>query len=407
MSETIVIVGAGLSGLSTAYHLEKHGYSPIIYEASDRCGGRIKTDHIDGFILDRGFQIILSTYKELLTVCPEKELGISYFPPGIMIQDRGGWLSLLNPLRKESWMEERSPFLFDFLKIGKLLLNPDPELNECDLATILKKIGLSLEFTQKAAIPFFSNLFIDPELNINGKTFQYMLPYFVKGRGGLPRNGMQAIPDTLASKLKNTKIIFNAKVQRLEDHSIVLESGEKISADRIVLALSKFAASTFIPSISTKNDKSLTSIYYTVKESYFTASPTIYLEPDQEKPINNFSFVNLIQSSYAPKGEMLISAIVLNKKWQLHPNLLEAATQQLSSYFRLSPHNWKHLKTYHIEHALPDQSIPPPFDGNYCFDPKKGIYLCGELVDLPTSNQSIISGANVADVIHTDITERK
>jgi len=403
MSESIVIVGAGLAGLSAAHKLEELGYSPTIYEATDCCGGRMKTDFHEGFILDHGFHLVLSTYKELFNLCSPKELEISYFPPGAMFRHNNEWTSILNPLRKAFSLEDRIPFLFDFMKLGKFYLKHNPHLDQVPISTLFQEIGLSAEFINKVFRPFFAGVFLDPDLKTSSHAFQRLFSFFVKGKGGLPRKGIQAVPEAIKRKLNRTQIHFNTKVERFEGGKLYLGTGEILNPDRVLLALPTAAASPFIPSLSKVEDQNVTCSYFTIEEGAFIPSPFIYLEDDPKNPINNFSLLSLIQPSYAPSGQLLVSVTVLNQHWQNDPGIERVIAEQLGTDFKISPSRFQHLKTFHIAHALPDQSTPPPLEGKYCYDQEEHLYLCGELVDYPSFNDAVISGTKAAEVIHQDI----
>jgi hypothetical protein len=285
------------------------------------------------------------------------------------------------------------------MKLGKIIAKNDSALDFQPLSSLFQNAGLTTDFIEKVMRPLWAGIFLDPELHTYVKAFRHILSYFIKGKGGLPKQGIEAIPKTIERKFKRTKIHFQTKVVGLQDRNLLLESGESVAADRIILALSLNAASAFIPSLNQRKDLSTTCCYFAIEEGFFIPSPFIYLTEDKNGPINHFSVLNLIQSSYAPVGKYLFSTSILNPRWQTEPDIEKVVAEWLGLYFNVSASRFEHLKTYHIAHALPEQTSPPPFDGQYCYDQERGIYLCGELVDFPSFNDSVLSGRHAAEAV--------
>jgi protoporphyrinogen oxidase len=415
-AELIAIVGAGLSGLRAAYTLEALGYSPIIFEAADRIGGRVKSDHYNGFILDHGFQVVLSSYSEIFSLFSKKELELGFFPSGAMIQHNGEWLSLLNPIRDpEKLVFGKEPFFFDFLKLSKLYLKqklqsdqrltPDPQ--PTSIWDLLNQTGISEAFIEEALRPFFAAIFFDPDLFTSSLAFRRILPFFIEGKAGLPKKGIEILPMGLAKKLTKTQIRLNAKIEKIEKGKLYLASGEHFLADWIILATDLHSTAQFIPLLSERQTKSVTCLYFAIDEGLVEPAPFLYLDGDRKKPINNFCFNNLVQLSYAPEGKLLVSTVVINSTWQKNSNLEAAAVEQLSSYFNTDQRKWEHLQTYRIAHALPDQSRPPFYHGKYYFDREKRIFLCGEAVDSASFNDALASGRRAAELLHEEICQSK
>jgi protoporphyrinogen oxidase len=410
--QIITIVGAGLAGLSAAYALEKLGYSPIIFEASDRIGGRAKTDHIDGFVLDHGFHVILSSFNEVFSVVSKQDLELGFFPSGAMIQHNGEWISVLNPIRDpEKMVFRKEHFFFDFLKLSKLYLAqkmqsdqrmmPDPQ--PPSIWDLLNKAGLSVEFIEEAVRPFLAGIFFDPNMHSSSYAFKRIFTYFIEGKPGLPKKGIEALPRSLAKKLTTSRIKLQTKVEKIEKGKLHLSTGEIFSTDWILLATDLHATSSFYPLLSERQVKAATCLYFALDEGLIEPAPFLYLDGTPNQPINNFCFNNLVQLSYAPEGKLLLSVVVVHAAWQKNPDLQDAVVNQLCTYFNVSAKKWQHLKTYAIDHALPDQSRPPFFHGKYCFDREKRIYLCGETVDPPSFNDAITSGKKAAEILHRDI----
>ncbi len=94
----VLIVGAGLSGLSCALWLHEGGLSVLVLEASDGIGGGVRTDEVEGFLLDRGFQVFLMAYPEAQRVLDYGALDFKPFYPGPPRQS-----SECKESRREAW----------------------------------------------------------------------------------------------------------------------------------------------------------------------------------------------------------------------------------------------------------------------------------------------------------------
>ena len=118
----VVIVGAGLSGLAAARQIQQSGLSVVILESSDAVGGRVRTDKVDGFLLDRGFQVLLTAYPELATQVDMNALDLQAFDPGALVwmQSKNGGPGkghvVSDPFRKPSTL-----FATTFAPIGSLI----------------------------------------------------------------------------------------------------------------------------------------------------------------------------------------------------------------------------------------------------------------------------------------------
>jgi monoamine oxidase len=78
----VVVVGAGLAGLSCAKQLSGMGRRVILLEASDRVGGRVRTDVVDGLNLDHGFQVLLTDCKNTMTANIRASSMLTMLPHG-------------------------------------------------------------------------------------------------------------------------------------------------------------------------------------------------------------------------------------------------------------------------------------------------------------------------------------
>jgi len=398
----INIVGAGLAGLSCAYYLEQAGFQPLIYERDGRIGGRIQTDLFQGFLLDRGFQVVLNNYPEFKTLFSPSSLRLKSIPSGARIYWNKEWFLLDNPLKHLSLSQlKNAPFIQqgDWWALAKgawrAFQSPPNESTE----TFLRECGLSDAFIHAFWRPFFGGVFLELPLQTQAKTFIQLAKYFATGLACLPEQGMQAIPADLARRLKRTKIFTAQTVQAINHRSLILTSGEEALTDATVIATSGLQASHLIKDVSAPRYETVTCLYFTVRTNVYPFSPYLHLNGSGEGPINNVLFNHLIQPSYAPVGHGLVSVSVVDPEWQSHAQLTQQVTHQLCEWFELSEKEWRHLKTYRILQALPEQTRSPLFAHQYLWNADQQLYVCGETVEEPSINGALYSGRQVAQKI--------
>ncbi len=401
----IAIIGAGLAGLSCAYYLEKAGWKAILYEMDGRVGGRIQTDRLEGFLLDRGFQIVLSSYPEFKRLFKPQALQLKSIPSGAMIYYDKHWHLLENPLQNPSFLyySKDLPFIQqgDLFKVVKLygsawLSSFDSSQPPQSTGDFLKQTGLSSSFIEAFWRPFFGGVFLDLDLQTQISTFAHLAAFFATGLACLPAEGMQAIPLQLAQRLKKSHLLTHHRVQAIEGQQLVLSTGEVQAADKIVLATDAWQAAQMDSHLSAPPARSVTCLYFALDQDALSFSPYLYLNGMRQGPINNLLFNSITQPTYAPSGQVLASVTVIEPSWQNHDNLLEAVLDQLETWFNVSAKKWRHLRTYRILHALPAQ-VEAPFNPYAFLEHQPHVYLCGELVDEPSINGALYSGRIVAE----------
>ncbi len=410
---TVGIVGAGLSGLSCAYYLKKLGHSPVIFEKAGEPGGRCATDIYDGYLLDRGFQALMTSYSEVKKIARLYELDLKRFPSGVNIYDGKAWYPISNPLKHplSIFAVRKIPFanFSDFVKMGSIYMKSafrtvNPFFSSIGQTTeqFLEEQKLSKPFLEKFLRPFFGGIFLDPGLTTNPGIFQWTLHFFVEGVAALPRQGMGAIPRYFAKQLKPSSIRYHQNVRAVEGQNIYLESGEEIHCEKIVVATSASQAHQLLSKLPEVPCRSVTTLYFSIDSDAFKEppSPLLHLNGSGQGPINHLAFVSVVQPSYAPKRKILVSASVISVEWQANRHLTDAAIDQLSKWFKISSEKWHLLKRYSIADALPDQTEPPAHQGSYSIDRSPDIFICGEYVDHPSLNGACASGRKAADVVH-------
>lgn len=359
---TIHIIGAGISGLIAAKVLEDHGFAPIILEATDRPGGRVKTDIVDGFQLDHGFQVLLSQYPAAQKYLNYQALDLQAFEAGACIFSNGKARFFGDPLRNTSML---FPTLFsgvgsllDKIKIFQL----NRRLNKKTLAEIfaspetttlqyLQGFGFSDRIIDAFFRPFFTGIFLEPQLATSSRMFEFVFKLFGEGLALLPKAGIEAIPQQLAQQLKQTTFRFHTTVAGVQDRVIKLTSEEALASDYTIVAT---AAHQLLPQLDPQPTvwKGCQTLYFTTPKRLYS-KPFIGLSTNKKSLINNIFYHTSLPMQHKGKGELL-SVTVVNDHTLSDDALIAQVTQELQQECQITDLTF--LKRYHIPQALPQRN---------------------------------------------------
>ena len=410
----VVILGAGLAGLTAAIELEQVGIKPTILEASHSIGGRVKTDKVEGFLLDHGFQVLLTAYPEAKRYLDYEKLDLGYFAPGAKVFEGNRNYTVTDPIREIS-----SAFTMLFSPVGTLsdkwkmwqlknrVLRTSPEevFEQSSLTTLdyLRNTGFSEQVINRFFRPFFSGIFLEENLETSGRMFQFVFKMFSEGFAAIPAQGMGAIPQQLEGKLNGTDLQLNKKVISIEDRLIKLENGEEVRADCIIIATD---ANSLIPQLSGQH-----SSYHQTINCYFSipkrvGKPLISLVAQPGSVVNNFCIPSHICPEYAPLGRDLLSVTILNDRQMTETDLTEHVRGELTRYTGLPEESLVHLNNYYIPKALPVLSEPqyeiPPTETKLY----EGVFLAGDHMLNGSLNAAMISGRTAASAAITALNQR-
>jgi len=425
----VVVVGAGLAGLCCAVRLEQAGLSVKLLEAEDAPGGRIRTDHVEGFRLDRGFQLLLTGYPELPHQVDLKALRLRAFTRGALVRHGGRFHHFADPFRGSlgaalSIVLDPVVTMGDKFRIARLrrmVRHDDPaslfRKPEVTTRRFLEEYGFSSKMMDRFFVPFLAGIFLERELVTSSRYFQFLFRMFAYGDAAVPENGMEMLPRQLAVRLKSGTLETHTRVSAIKrnGNGFVLDAGKKGSypARHVVLAVEDGEASSLLGSDDGRNRSSkelgknavqwnrTTTFYYAADRTPIDG-PLLALNGDGPAagPLTNAVVLSQASERYAPPGTHLIAANVAGRAPQSSSQIeqLERETRaQLTQWFGADVARWSVVGGYPIAHALSlcthaewQQSNPRLMEG---------VYVCGDCRETPSIQGALASGRRAAESV--------
>jgi phytoene dehydrogenase-like protein len=405
----VVIVGAGLAGLCCARVLHQAGIPVLILEASDGVGGRVRTDRVEGFLLDRGFQVFQTVYPEARRVLDYRALDLKPFYPGALVYSGGRLNRVGDPLRQPQHFFSTvfSPVgtLADKLRVARLRrrvsqgsiedLFRRPETSTLET---LKAQGFSDIMIESFFRPFFSTVFFDRELASSSRMFEFVFRMLAAGDTALPAGGIGAIPAQLAAPLPEGSLRTESPVARVEEGRVVLASGEEVQARAVVLAVDGSETARLLGEDKAFATVDCTCLYFAAVRPPLT-EPILVLDGENIGPVTNLAVVSNVAPTYAPPGAALIQATVVGNPEMSDQDLEAQSRKQLARWFGPEVGGWRLLRIYRIVRALPDQTPPTPDPLSQPVQVSPWLFVCGEYQSLSSLHWAMVSGRRAAEAV--------
>ncbi len=407
----VIVVGGGLAGLACAVELRGRGVEVRLLEASDAVGGRVRTDAVGGFLLDRGFQVLLTAYPEARRVLDLEALELRAFHPGARIRLEDGYTRLGDPIRhpEELAATLRSPVgsWGDKLRVGKLRAKllagrgRGTARAEGPVETTLGRLrseGFSDRMIERFFRPFLSGVFLESELETPAPFFEFVFRMFSTGDAVLPAEGMGAIPQQLAARLPTGTVRTGTPVTALRSDGgrvsgVELDDGEAIGAEAVVLALDRPSAAALLPELEPGPSRSVTCLYYAAEEPP-EAEPLLVLNGTGRGPVNNLCVPDRVAPGYAPTDRSLVSVTALGIPAD-RDGLRSAVGAQLREWYGSVVETWQPLPVYESAHALP-VGTPGLGAGSSELPGRDGVFLAGDHTTQPSIEGALRSGRTAA-----------
>ena len=382
-SAEVLIVGAGLAGLSAALSLQAAGKDVLVVESSDRAGGRVASDLIDGFICDRGFQLINARYPALQELDVIKELDFIQAPRVIEVS-LGEKRHPIGDPRQAPWTVLNRETGSISEKIALLRFISGKAKPGQSIAEALRNTGTCYD---RVLRPFLQGVFLtDPE-NVDAVYGRTIVKSFVNGQPGVPSKGVGELPKALAKRVEN--IIYNAQVERIEKKSVKTNSGS-FTAEKILIATDATTATQLLGLTEVPRMAGCITWYHATSHN---PSGTGHLVVDGQRrgPIINTVVISDISKNYAPTGQNLISTTT-------DLNVTESDVRRhLAILWGTSTHGWQFIAKYEIPAALPIHNVGRALSQGMKINDHH--FVAGDHRTVPSQQGALFSGRLAAQLI--------
>lgn len=411
-----VIVGGGLAGLTAARQLAAEGKTSIVLESSDRVGGRVRTDTVDGLQLDHGFQVLLTAYPVCRQWLDYDALRLRVFEPGALVRVRGRFSRLGDPWRRptQALSTALSPVgsFADKLRIAKLRLASSKGTladlyhrpSESTLQR-LRAIGFSDVMIDQFFRPFLGGVFLDESLATSSRMLEFVFRMFAAGDIAVPADGMAAIPRQLADGLPRGTLHLQQTVSHIEtgdEHHVVhLTNGTALKTKHVVVATESNAAAKLLGKSEWSTEWNQTTVLYFVADRSPESSKLLMLRGDEDDCIQTAVVMSDVAPEYASKNRSLISITVSDRFVELPTEQLESQVRsQAQRWFGQQADRWECVQTIRVPYGLPARELDPveqPVDTEV-----DRLFVCGDHRETPSIQGAMNSGMRVARQILAD-----
>lgn len=398
----VVVVGAGLAGLNAALTLQEAGRQVVVLDAHDRVGGRVRTDEVDGFLIDRGFQILNPAYPELQRLGILEELDLRPFDVGVMVSLEDGIAKLGDPLRRPQWLASTITARIGDVKskakllaaIGRIWMNGSlgqPAPRAGSTAAALQADGVSHEIYERVLRPFLTGVFLDDPANVAAGYGDFVLRSFLQGTPAVPARGMGALPRALEIRLAPGTVRCNTRVTAIRPGEVETDAGS-LYARQIIVAVDAAQARAWFPGMDVPGTLACTTWYHAT-----TSPPTddgaILVDGLARGPVVNSVVISKVAPGYASRGRSLISTTTLGTDSSAEREA--EVRRHLTAMWGASTLEWELVRCVVVEHALP--SLRPTDPMFRTIDVGDGILLAGDHRETPSQQGALVSGRRAAE----------
>jgi len=404
----VVIVGAGLAGLACARVLTSRRLDVLVLEAGDAVGGRVRTDHVDGYTLDRGFQVLNTGYPEVQRVVDLTALDLRRFDPAAGVHVHGERVVLANPLHRPSGAAAALGLPVGGIG-GKAALGLYAGLcatlpvsgikhrDDLSAAEAWRRASIPQDVVDGVLRPFFSGVLLEQDLSTTRRFTDLMMRMFVRGESTVPAGGMQALPEQLAAGLPAGTVRLGTPVREVAPGRVGTAAGT-VEARAVVVATDGWAAARLLPGgLTAPPARGVTTVYHAVPD-FPEATATLLLD-EPSSPVANTIVLSKAAPEYAPPGRALVATSMVHGTLpaDVDGDDVRAALARLHG---TDTSGWELVAAYDLPQALPGMPAPHPLRKPVRVGE---VYVAGDHRDTSSIQGALVSGRRAATAVLQDV----
>jgi glycine/D-amino acid oxidase-like deaminating enzyme len=399
----VVVVGAGLAGLACARTLHRAGRRVRVLEASDGVGGRVRTDVVDGFRLDRGFQVLNTAYPEARRALDLDRLQLRTFDSAVTVRRAGRLHRVANPLRAPAEVTTLLGAPVDGLR-GRLALAgyvaaaagaPAARLRgreDLPASQAWRDAGIPDQVVHDLLTPFLSGVVLEREVTVSRRFADLMVRMFARGTTAVPASGMQAMPEQLAAGLPAGAVRLESPVEAV-DAGTVVAAGREWPADAVVVATDPWTAHGLLPGLGDPPAARGVTTHYHAAPAW-PARPTLVVDADGSGVANSIA-LTAAAPEYSGDGRALVATSVVHGPGPAPSGT--ALLEVLGELHEQDTTGWEPLASYSLPHALP--AMPAPHDFRRPVRVVPRLYVAGDHRDTSSIQGALVSGRRAAEAV--------
>lgn len=427
----VVVVGAGVAGLAAAHRLTSAGVTTAVLEAAPEVGGRMSTEKVDGFRLDRVGRPLTTSGTELRTVPGLEPLALRQFAPGVLLHRDGrrhragapapvggarGALHVARALASAprgpvavlpgrtgtpvggAWDQARLNSALARIAatpVDRLLARPEQAA-----ADALAARGIPARTVDGFLRPLLAALLCDPELTTSSRGADLALRAFAGGRLSVPEGGADVLPELLARALPPGTVRTGVRVTSVSTTSVTTAEHGVLRCRAVLLATDARAAAELLPGLRVPDFHPVTVVHHTTDDPgpALSTGTSLLLDADRGGPVAHTAVLSNVDPSRAPAGRTLISSTVLGTP----PDDVDAAVRtHLARLYGTPTNRWETLAVHHTPDAVP--AMRPAYDPHRPVRLLAGLYVCGDHRDTTTLQGALHSATRATTAILTDL----